>query len=148
MITPIYGSGGCFFTLNNGATLELISMFTGMEVEISFKQENSTNEANNGVVLSKTVGWRPRFSVEIINMDASIYNNIITLKDIINGYNNDTSKEIRIYPRSSASDYYYLVELELDSDIDIEDLVERLDIGQSLSLSFIGKELQSLPYYV
>ena len=72
-------------------------------------------------------------------MDASIYNNIITLKDIINGYNNDTSKEIRIYPRSSASDYYYLVELELDSDIDIEDLVEREARHRAILESFIHR---------
>jgi len=146
MITPIYGSGGCLFTLNDGVTLELASMFPDMEAEISFTQENSTNEANNGVVSSKTVGWRPRFDIEIINADPTTYANILILKDIINGFNNDTSKELRIYPRETAIGTYYLV--ELDSDIDIEDLVERLEIGQSLSLSFIGKELQSLPYYV
>lgn len=145
MITPIYGSDGCFFSLNNGAIWEQWT-FLDLEADISFSQENSLNEANNGLLLSKTIGWRPRFDIEIINADATTYDNIITLKDIINGLNDDTSKELRIYPRATVLGIYYLV--ELDSDIDIEDLFDRLDLGQSLSLSFIGKELQALPYYV
>lgn len=146
MITPIYGSSGCFFSLNDGAIWEYTTTFLDLEAQISFTQENSLNEANNGLLSSKTIGWRPRFDIEIINADATTYSNIITLKNIINGYNNDTSKEIEIYPRGTAIGTYYLV--ELDSDIDINDLLDRLDLGQSLSLSFIGKELQALPYYV
>ena len=67
---------------------------------MTFNQENSSNEANNGVISSKTIGWRCSIDATIINVDSDTYEKILKVKDIINDFNN--GKELRVYPRASA----------------------------------------------
>lgn len=141
----IYSSGGCYVLLMNGVNFENISYFQDIEAEIEFRQENRLNEANNGILSSKTAGWRTYISFELVNKGSN-YDTIKTLVNSINLIQNSDDRILNVYPRANSLGKFYTCDLE--SDFDVEDINDKIERGQTIYLTFKGKELIDLPYYV
>lgn len=137
-----YGSG--IALLSSIGAYQLITVIANIQSNITFKQYNTLIQSNNGTLSSKTSGWRPYITLKLINTINS-YDNLVLIMDIINGYYADTSKKLMLFPRINNFIGY---ECQLQSDFDVFDLTQRLEQGQEVDLTFIGKQLVDLPYNI
>lgn len=142
-MTNIYGAGNiCFEKVNLSSSI----VFNNVDSNVSFKQINNLMESNNGTLASKTVGWRASINVTLLNVLESDYEPLSALfGDII------SDGEFFVYPhiKDMSISFYPKYLCTLSSDVNIEDIFERIEIGQSVSLMFESVSLlERLPSYI
>lgn len=144
MITNIYGNGIAvgFSSLD----LHRVVLITQTQAKLIFKQVNNIIQSNNGYLSSKTQGWRVSIQITLLNITDSDFQHLKQLFEVVIGQD----QQIYVYPFAQASqfDVHPKYKCSLVSNIDIQDIFERIQLGQYVNLIFESTQLlDELPYY-
>ena len=127
-VVSLWGFGGVNFT----TATESVEFPHGIG-QVTYKKVAIKAENINREIVEKFLGYRVTISVELTNIHENDYTLFRTLFAMIN-----SGDAITIFPR--GADGIWITDVLLDSDVTFTDL-HLLEIGQTLKLKFINKDL-------
>lgn len=145
MMKNIYGAGDIGLTNKN---LTTTVSFKNTEPILSFAQVNDVIESNSGYLTSKTIGWRAVIDVTLSNVINEDYHLLRTLfEDIV------SNGEFYVYPYVDDNHLWTTIQhrylCTIEGSVDIDDIFDRIEIGQYVDLRFESVELlKDLPFYI
>ena len=149
-MNSVFGFGGVKFNMTYGSSLEYTkeAYFSGSFSDITY--EPIMLERQNVLYedVSKLLGFKSNLDVELINIKDDDWNQFLQLISIYNLAKQYPNGVLTIYPEYNSgieSPELYNLKLDnmrMDSSFNPQQIAN-VEVGQSLSVSFIGKKLLS-----